>query len=170
VGELKWFGGREATCWKICRMRGRKNACSGERDVSTSLLWLRNNAQHRAMGRGIRDRCIVLKGRCQLIRNLRVRTFALFTSSCGVWTRGSRLWMDGGVSKESKNKFKQMSRCRHFRGYLLALYLFPSPPRRRSSSPLYVFHPQITTPLNWSCFSPAAASQRFACSCLTGFR
>ena len=48
-------------------------------------------------------------------------------------------WMDGGVSEESKNKFKQMSRCRHFRGYLLALYLFPSPPRRRSSSPLYVF-------------------------------
>jgi hypothetical protein len=34
--------------------------------------------------------------------------------------------MDGGVSEESKNKFKQMSRCRHFRGYLLALYVFPS--------------------------------------------
>jgi hypothetical protein len=170
VGELKWFGGREASCWKISRVRGRKNACSGQRDVSTSLRWLRNNAQHRARGRGIRDGCIVLRVRCQLTRNLRVRTFAVFTSSSGVWSRGTSLWMDGGVSEESKNKFKQMSRCRHLRGYLLALYLFPSPPCRHSSSPLYVFHPQITTPLNWSCFSPAAASQQNACRRLTGSR
>jgi hypothetical protein len=80
----------------------------------------------------------------------------VLTSSCGVLLSVRSLWIDGGVSEESENKFKQMSRCRHLRGYLLALYLFPSLLADAALPLSYVFHPQITTPLNWSCFSPAA--------------